>query len=178
MVRKSTFFALVFSLFFASCSTFNKVPVDRQVIPERLERKIVRDVNYILGKKWASEISEEDFNHAHICIPVDSSENSGEFSLINSGDISILYHTRELVSNRDKYRGTRNIYSRYRQNPALKKPQLPSYTVFPEDLGLEARFIIRFIPSEEGYNLVNGQEIDFKGAFWNGYSSPAVDFND
>jgi hypothetical protein len=61
---------------------------------QRWIQKILGDISYILGQKWAFSICEEDFNHGHICGRTKTSMMSLD-ALLSVSNVCFLYHTFE-----------------------------------------------------------------------------------
>jgi len=134
------------------------------LVEEKLLKKLLDDIGFILGKGWAKEISEKDFNHGHICgkskVPILNLND-----LLSPDNTVILYHTLE-HSPFSPDHINRNIESTLISQPIVAHPKykfgtLPKYTADCSDLGLMGYAMIRFKEKPDGpYMLKNGKKID------------------
>ena len=136
---------------------------------KRYLEKIVKDINYILTKGWALEISKDDFYHGHIC---GKSKNVTEDLdiLLSASNVCFLYHTfegqpihpkainRSILSFPDAL--PKPVYPKY------KFQSRPYYSVDPRDLGLMEYARIFFKRDIKApYQIRDGNKLEIWGKF-------------
>lgn len=77
-------------------------------IENRAIPKIEEDIEFILAKGWADAVSPEDLFHCHVLIPNFYQDTKVDERMISTGDIRLLYHSREFQTHIIK---NRNILS-------------------------------------------------------------------
>jgi hypothetical protein len=134
----------------------------------RYLQKILKDISYILDKKWASAIWEQDFYHGHICGKSKIAITDLD-ALLSPSNICFLYHTYEQQTWIPEAIN-RNIISYPNEDPKVVHPTyefgtFPGYGVGSEKLGLMeyARFF--FKQGSGPYTLKDGTKIDLWGTF-------------
>lgn len=81
--------------------------------------KIREDITYILRKRWAKEISKEDMDHVHVCVPwelqIPDELHGAQLVRFIIERTVLLYHSQENTGILEN----RNLISRFKDPPIL-----------------------------------------------------------
>jgi hypothetical protein len=133
-------------------------------VERELVQKVLQDIDHILKIDCAQEISENDFNHVHLC-NVTKTPIFNIDALLSSDNVGLLYHTCEMYTiKHDK----RNIKSSLVSQPEIIPVEKPKISVYVEDLGWSAYGKIEFEKNQDGhYRLKDGTRLNMKGILLN-----------
>jgi hypothetical protein len=139
--------------------------------------KILQDIDTVLKEGCAEEISEMDFNHAHLCslspLPLFDLR-----VLLSEDNVGLLYHTHEQWP----YNPRRNIkstlltqaevvpipYTKYAHNYGGECYSFSKVTVYSSELGWFEWGKIRFKQDPNGpHQLKSGAKLDMTGELYN-----------
>jgi len=131
--------------------------------------KILEDISFILSRKWAYAIWEQDFYHGHICgkskAPIKDLE-----TLLSPSNVCFLYHTFEHQAWRPEA-VNRNILSFLGAKPTVVHPQSEFRSgevrgVDPNELNLAlyAKFCFKE-STQSRYRLEEDTKLEFWGVF-------------
>jgi len=139
------------------------------LLEKRYLDKILEDIHYVLDKGWALEISEDDFDHGHICGKADMVIKDVN-ALLSASNVCFLYHTFEHRQYHPEAIN-RNILS-FPQSPlTVVHPKYRFstrlyYTVHSDDLGFMEYARIFFQRSQgAAYKLGDGTRLTLWGKF-------------
>jgi hypothetical protein len=121
--------------------------------------KMLADIDFILERGWAENISPFDFFHGHICgkslTPI---LNVSE--LLSPDNIFVLYHTHEVWLRHP----TKSVLSSMKSRPTIVEPRADAFSVGARHLGLMDIADVHFKITANGpYKLKNGVELDVCG---------------
>lgn len=148
---------------------YNHVAEFFNLLEKRYLQKILEDIDYILTKGWALEISEDDFYHRHIC-GKSKTVIRDLHGLLAASNVCFLYHTLEHKQHYPEAIN-RNILSFPNTQPIVVHPKYefltrPYYTVDSSRLGLMEYARIFFSKDQEKpCKLKDGTKLTILGKY-------------
>jgi len=139
------------------------------LLEKRYIGKILKDIFYILTKRWALEISEDDFYHGHICGKSKTVIRDLD-GLLAASNACFLYHTFEHKHHYPEAIN-RNILSFPNSKPTVVHPKYEFltrqyYSVDSSRLGLMEYARIFFSRDQEKpYKLKDGTKLTIWGKY-------------